>query len=178
MESLHHFPREILEEFDLVGAIAKKFGPVPWNPHVWAYVQANTVATLVTCVPLDSHRSVCVPDNVKPGHFSQLHLKMLQEKSLRESSRSSSIQLVNTLAAVLNHAIVLLLGVCLRCTIRYSLCFLLDAVDDVGFCRMIHLLISIRQRRRERMGFVYEERIHITIITTAFGSRNIQLAEE
>ena len=31
VEPLHHFPREILEEFDLVGAIAKKFGSVPWN---------------------------------------------------------------------------------------------------------------------------------------------------
>ena len=79
VEPLHHFPRETLEEFDLVGAIAKKFGPFPWNPHVWDYFQANTVAKLVTCVPLDRHRSVCVPDNVKPLHFSQLHLKMLQE---------------------------------------------------------------------------------------------------
>ena len=53
VEPLHHFPREIPEEFDLVGAIAKKFEPVTWNPHVWAYFQANTVATLVTCVPLE-----------------------------------------------------------------------------------------------------------------------------
>ena len=34
VEPLHHFLREILEEFDIVGAIAKKFGPIPWNPHV------------------------------------------------------------------------------------------------------------------------------------------------
>ena len=34
VEPLCHFPREILEEFDLVGAIVKKLGPVPWNPHV------------------------------------------------------------------------------------------------------------------------------------------------
>ncbi len=61
---------------------------------------------------------------------------------------------------------------------RYSFCFPLDAVDDVRFYRMIHLLISIRQRGRERVGFVCEERIQITIITTAFGSRNVQLAEE
>ena len=103
VEPLHHFPRERLEEFDLVGAIAKKFGPVQWNPHVWAYFQTNTVATFVTCVPLDRHRSVCVPDNVEPWHFSQLHLKMLQEKSLRElleSSRSSSLQLAKKLAVV------------------------------------------------------------------------------
>ena len=60
----------------------------------------------------------------------------------------------------------------------YSFCFPLDAVDDVRFCRMIHLLISIRQRRRERVGFECEEHIQITMITTAFGSRNVQLAEE
>ncbi len=41
VELLHHFPREILEEFGLVGAIAKKFRPVPWNPHV---LEGNTSA--------------------------------------------------------------------------------------------------------------------------------------
>ena len=34
VEPLCHFPREILEEFDVVGTIMKRFGPVPWNPHV------------------------------------------------------------------------------------------------------------------------------------------------
>ena len=35
VEPLRHFHREILEEFDLVGAIAKKFGPVPWYIHTF-----------------------------------------------------------------------------------------------------------------------------------------------
>ena len=27
-------PRDMLEEFDLVGTIVKKLGQIPWTPHV------------------------------------------------------------------------------------------------------------------------------------------------
>ena len=79
---------------------------------------------------------------------------------------------MNKVAAILNHAIVLLLG--FRCIMRHSFCFLLDAVNDVAFCRMIHLLISIRHRRWERVGFVCEERIQVTIITKSLDNRNVK----
>ena len=161
VQPLHHFPREILEEFDLVGAIAKKFGQVPWNPPVWAYLQANTMCPLV-----DIGRYVS------------------QTMSSRDTFRSSTWRCFKN-------------NLCVKCskvpvprasnwwiswpssstTQSCSFCFLIDAVDDVGFCRMTHLLISIRHWRRERVGFVCEERIQITIITTAFGSRNVQFAE-
>ena len=53
IQPLHHFLCEILEQFHHVGATAKKFGTVSWNQHIWAHFQANTAATLVTCLPLD-----------------------------------------------------------------------------------------------------------------------------
>ena len=57
VEPLHHFPRETLEEFDLVGAIAKKFGPFPWNPHVWAYFQANTTSRVCPLIDIGQYVS-------------------------------------------------------------------------------------------------------------------------
>ena len=57
MQPLHHWLCGILEQFHLVCAITKKFGQGSWNPHIWVHFQANTVATLVTGLPLDTHRS-------------------------------------------------------------------------------------------------------------------------
>ena len=69
MRPLHHWLCGILEQFHLVGAIAKKFGQGSWNPHIWVQFQANTVATLVpwytSLIRYASHFHSTLPSRLK-----------------------------------------------------------------------------------------------------------------